>query len=31
LHLLTGVSPFQLYDMAEGTWAWRDYVQQLTG
>lgn len=27
LHLLTGVSPFQLYDMAEGTWAWRDYLK----
>jgi WD40 repeat protein/predicted Ser/Thr protein kinase len=28
LHLLTGVSPFQLYDMSEGTWAWRDYLKQ---
>jgi WD40 repeat protein len=28
LHLLTGVSPFQLYDMAEGTWAWQDYLKQ---
>jgi serine/threonine protein kinase/sugar lactone lactonase YvrE len=27
LHLLTGVSSFQLYDMAEGTWAWRDFLK----
>jgi serine/threonine protein kinase len=28
LHLLTGLSPFDLYDMANGGWAWRDVVQQ---
>jgi serine/threonine protein kinase len=28
LHLLTGLSPFDLYDIANGGWAWRDVVRQ---
>jgi WD40 repeat protein len=27
LHLLTGLSPFDLYDSSEGRWIWRDYLQ----
>jgi serine/threonine protein kinase len=26
LHLLTGVSPFDLYNPMEGEWVWRDYL-----
>lgn len=26
LHLLTGISPFSLYDPLEGEWVWRDYL-----
>ena len=26
LHLLTGVDPFDLYDVSEGDWVWRDYL-----
>lgn len=26
LHLLTGVSPFDLFDIANDRWAWRDYL-----
>jgi eukaryotic-like serine/threonine-protein kinase len=26
LHLLTQVSPFDLFDMSEDTWVWRDYL-----
>jgi WD40 repeat protein len=28
LHLLTHISPFDLFDLAEGAWAWRDYLTQ---
>jgi Ca-activated chloride channel homolog len=28
LHLLTGLSPFDLYDIGNGGWAWRDVVHQ---
>ncbi len=28
LHLLSGLSPFDLFDRAEGHWAWRDYLTQ---
>ncbi|WP_143437377.1 serine/threonine-protein kinase, partial [Hydrocoleum sp. CS-953] len=27
LHLLTKVSPFELFDVGEGTWVWRRYLQ----
>jgi serine/threonine protein kinase len=27
IHLLTGVSPFDLFDGQEGTWVWRDYLK----
>ncbi|BAQ61112.1 high-affnity carbon uptake protein Hat/HatR [Geminocystis sp. NIES-3708] len=26
LHLLTGIEPFNLFDMGEGNWVWRDYL-----
>jgi serine/threonine protein kinase len=26
LHLLTGMSPFDLYSPMEGEWVWRDYL-----
>lgn len=26
IHLLTGLSPFDLYDGSEGRWVWRDYL-----
>ena len=26
IHLLTQVEPFQLYDVSEGEWVWRDYL-----
>ncbi|WP_414527989.1 GUN4 domain-containing protein [Nodularia chucula] len=26
LHLLTDISPFDLYDVMEGEWVWRDYL-----
>ncbi|MDB9305930.1 GUN4 domain-containing protein [Nodularia spumigena CS-591/12] len=26
LHLLTQISPFDLYDVMEGEWVWRDYI-----
>ncbi|WP_414527672.1 GUN4 domain-containing protein [Nodularia chucula] len=26
LHLLTAISPFDLYDVMEGEWVWRDYL-----
>ncbi|MDX2231756.1 MAG: serine/threonine-protein kinase [Leptolyngbyaceae cyanobacterium bins.349] len=29
VHLLTGLSPFDLYDSSEGRWVWRDYVPSL--
>ncbi len=28
IHLLTGVSPFTLYDDNRGTWIWRDFLAQ---
>jgi serine/threonine protein kinase len=28
LHVLTNVSPFDLFDLSEGAWAWRDYLTQ---
>jgi WD40 repeat protein len=28
VHLFTGVSPFDLYDLSEGRWAWQDYATQ---
>lgn len=28
LHLLTQMSPFDLFDLSEGTWAWKDYMTQ---
>lgn len=28
IHLLTNVSPFNLYDDGEGRWVWQDYLQQ---
>lgn len=28
IYLMTNISPFQLFDMAEGTWVWRDYLTQ---
>ncbi len=28
IHLLTEVSPFDLFDSQEGSWAWRDYLKQ---
>ncbi len=28
LHLVTNISPFDLFDLSEGTWAWRDYLTQ---
>jgi WD40 repeat protein len=28
LHILTNLSPFSLYDLSEGAWAWRDYLRQ---
>jgi WD40 repeat protein len=28
LHLITNISPFDLFDLSEGTWAWRDYLTQ---
>jgi WD40 repeat protein len=28
LHLFTGVSPFDLYDLNEDNWAWQDYTTQ---
>ncbi|MGB3509111.1 MAG: bifunctional serine/threonine-protein kinase/formylglycine-generating enzyme family protein [Microcoleaceae cyanobacterium] len=27
IHLLTGVEPFNLFDVSEGEWVWRDYLQ----
>ncbi|OZH51812.1 hypothetical protein AFK68_28430 [Hydrocoleum sp. CS-953] len=27
IHLLTGVQPFELFDVSEGEWVWRDYLQ----
>ncbi|MFM6195887.1 MAG: protein kinase domain-containing protein [Planktothrix sp.] len=27
IHLLTNVPPFDLFDSAEGTWVWRDYLK----
>ncbi len=27
IHLLTGVEPFNLFDVTEGEWVWRDYLQ----
>ncbi len=27
IHLLTGVSPFNLFDSQEGSWVWRDYLK----
>ncbi|MGK7923285.1 MAG: SUMF1/EgtB/PvdO family nonheme iron enzyme, partial [Trichodesmium sp.] len=27
IHLLTGVEPFNLFDVTEGKWIWRDYLQ----
>jgi serine/threonine protein kinase len=27
IHLLTGVSPFDLFDGQEGNWVWRDYLK----
>ena len=26
IHLLTGISPFNLYDSGEGTWVWQDFL-----
>ncbi|WP_413167252.1 protein kinase domain-containing protein [Capilliphycus salinus ALCB114379] len=26
IHLLTQIEPFQLYDVSEGEWVWRDYL-----
>lgn len=31
IHLLTQVSPFDLYDTGEGHWVWRDFVKQSVG
>ncbi|MGL6284707.1 MAG: protein kinase domain-containing protein, partial [Microcoleaceae cyanobacterium] len=28
LHLLTNISPFQLYDIGQDAWVWRDYLKQ---
>ncbi len=28
LHVLTNISPFDLFDLNEGAWAWRDYLTQ---
>jgi WD40 repeat protein len=28
LHVLTNVAPFDLFDLNEGAWAWRDYLTQ---
>ncbi len=28
IYLLTHVSPFDLFDLSEGAWAWRDYLTQ---
>ncbi|EKU99866.1 serine/threonine protein kinase [Leptolyngbya sp. PCC 7375] len=28
IHLLTAVSPFNLYETGEGRWVWQDYLQQ---
>ena len=28
LHLLTQISPFDLYDVMEGEWVWRDYLTE---
>jgi WD40 repeat protein len=28
IHLLTGISPFQLYDDNRGAWIWRDFLAQ---
>jgi serine/threonine protein kinase len=28
LHLLTGMSPFDLYSPMEGEWVWRDYLNK---
>ncbi|MGB8699464.1 MAG: serine/threonine-protein kinase, partial [Thermosynechococcaceae cyanobacterium] len=28
LHLLTQIPPFDLFDLSEGAWAWKDYVTQ---
>lgn len=28
IHLLTHVSPFELYDTGEGRWVWRDFLHQ---
>ena len=27
IHLLTGVEPFNLFDVSEGDWIWRDYLK----
>ncbi|NEP77845.1 MAG: SUMF1/EgtB/PvdO family nonheme iron enzyme [Okeania sp. SIO3B3] len=27
IHLLTGVAPFNLFDVSEGDWVWRDYLK----
>ena len=27
LHLLTNISPFELFDVGEGTWVWRRYLE----
>ncbi|MGD1713432.1 protein kinase domain-containing protein [Hydrocoleum sp. CS-953] len=27
IHLLTGVEPFELFDVSENDWVWRDYLQ----
>jgi serine/threonine protein kinase len=29
IHLLTGISPFSLFDDARDTWIWRDYLSHL--
>ena len=29
IHLLTGVEPFNLFDVTEGEWVWRDYLLSL--
>ena len=26
IYLLTGISPFDLFDVSEDTWVWRDYL-----
>ena len=28
IYLMTNISPFQLFDIAEGKWVWRDYLSQ---